>query len=161
MILAGTGHRPQRLGGHSKDVLRALIALADSYLEENPPDLVISGVALGWDTALAIAAIRRKIPTKGYVPFEGQDNRWPAEDRQRYRKILSKCVSTVYATPHGYSPRAMQRRNELMVDDSDCVLALWDGVEQGGTWNCIRYAREQGRSIVNLWEKWEVPEFEI
>jgi uncharacterized phage-like protein YoqJ len=161
MTICATGHRPPALGGYSKDVLRALIAVADTYLEEHPPELVISGMALGWDTAIAIAAIRRKIKLKGYIPFQGQDARWPAESRQRYRKILGRCESTVIACPHGYSPDAMQFRNQLMVDDSELVVALWNGGEQGGTWNCVRYAREQGREIVNLWEKYEGVRFEI
>jgi len=161
MIICGTGHRPDKLGGYSKDVLRGLIEVADRWLERNPPSMVISGVALGWDTALAIAALRRSIPTKAYVPFEGQDSKWPEESRRRYRKILSKCQSTVFASIHGYTSTCMQFRNKLMVDDSELVLALWNGEEKGGTWNCIRYAREKGRTIVNLWEKYRVPEFEI
>ena len=34
-----------------------------------------------------------------------------------------------------------------MVDRSDLVLAVWNGKEQGGTWNTIRYARLKGKEI--------------
>ncbi len=152
MTICGTGHRPNKLGGYSNDVLRKLVALADQWLAEHNPDLVISGMALGWDTALAIAALRRGIRTKGYIPFEGQESRWPVESQRRYRTILGKCVGMTIASNQGYSPAAMQRRNELMVDDSDLVLALWDGGEQGGTWNCVEYAQKKGSEVVNLWE---------
>ncbi|WP_188052008.1 hypothetical protein [Azospirillum sp. Sh1] len=48
----------------------------------------------------------------------------------------------------------MNTRNEWMVDHSDRLLALWDG-SQGGTANCVRYARGLGRPIDNLWSEWE------
>ena len=48
----------------------------------------------------------------------------------------------------------MQQRNELMVNDSDMVLALWDGESAGGTWNCIQYAGKVEKEIVNLWDAW-------
>lgn len=39
-------------------------------------------------------------------------------------------------------PWMYQRRNEWMVDNSDnAVLAVWDGTEKGGTFNCVKYAR--------------------
>ena len=155
MTICGTGHRPPKLGGYSNEILKALIDLAGDWLDEHKPDEVISGLALGWDTALAIAALRRGIKTKGYRPCAGQDMRWPKPHRDRYAKILARCSSVLTAHPHGYVPSCMQRRNELMVDDADLVLALWDGVEQGGTWNCIEYAGRVGKKVENLWEKWE------
>jgi hypothetical protein len=27
------------------------------------------------------------------------------------------------------------------------VIAVWDGIEQGGTWNTIDYARKRGKEI--------------
>ncbi len=153
MTICGTGHRPDKLGGYSKDVLRALITLADAWLAANAPEKVISGVALGWDTALAIASLRRGIPTHAYTPCPGQDSRWPEESRRRYRKILGKCESVLTACPKGYTASCMQRRNELMVDDADLVLALWSGAP-GGTRNCVGYAREKGVKVENLWEAW-------
>ena len=42
-----------------------------------------------------------------------------------------------------------------MVDNCDVLLALWDGVERGGTWYTILYARFKGRPVVHLWASWE------
>ena len=41
---------------------------------------------------------------------------------------------------------AFRARNRWMVDNRDALLALWDGVEQGGTWYTVHYARSKGLS---------------
>lgn len=46
----------------------------------------------------------------------------------------------------------MQLRNKWMVDKSDIVIAVWDGSE-GGTNNCVQYATENKKRIINLWKK--------
>lgn len=55
MILAVTGHRPNKLGGYSKQAYRKLVKIAEVNLKKLNPDKVISGMALGWDQALAQA----------------------------------------------------------------------------------------------------------
>lgn len=152
-VFSATGHRPEKLGGYEKSVLEGLVQLAEAYLIHEAPDNVISGVALGWDTAWAIAALRLGIDLVSAVPFEGQELRWPAQSQARYRKILSKSQHVEIVSPGGYSSYAMQKRNEWMVDNSDRVVALWDG-SSGGTGNCIRYAKKRNAEIDNLWACW-------
>lgn len=153
LIFSATGHRPEKLGGYDSSVLEDLTRLAEAYLTLESPDEVISGVALGWDTAWAIAAIRLGIDLVAAVPFEGQEGRWPAQSQKRYRKILSKARHVEIVCPGGYSAAAMQKRNEWMVDNSHRVVALWDG-SSGGTGNCIKYARSRKAEIDVLWGCW-------
>ena len=61
-------------------------------------------------------------------------------------EILFRCDRTEIVSPK-YDKGCMQRRNQYMVDRSDLVLAVWNGKEQGGTWNTIRYARSKGKEI--------------
>ena len=42
----------------------------------------------------------------------------------------------------------MQIRNRWMVDNSDLVLAVFDGKKEGGTWNCVKYAKSKNKEIV-------------
>jgi hypothetical protein len=35
--------------------------------------------------------------------------------------------------------------------DNGLLLALWDGAPNGGTYNCINYAANQGLPIINAW----------
>jgi uncharacterized phage-like protein YoqJ len=151
MIVAGTGHRPNKVGGYSQEASSKLYYLAKDWLAVNKPDKVISGMALGWDQALANAAYVLDIPFVAAVPFAGQQQAWPEESRQFFDFLLGAAEEIVIVSDGGYAPWKMQVRNEWMVDHCDTVLALWDG-NNGGTGNCIKYANKVGKPIVNLWE---------
>lgn len=154
LVLAGTGHRPDKLGGYGADISARLVDLARAALTKYQPDEVISGMALGWDTALALAAIDLGIPLTAAVPFEGQERKWRPEQQELFRTILAQATNVVVVSPGGYAVWKMQVRNEWMVDRATGMLALWDG-SSGGTGNCIAYARTREVEIVNLWSTWE------
>ena len=150
MIICGTGHRPNKVGGYSLEAGARLFKIARYWLSQNKPDKVISGMAMGWDMALAHAAAHLGIQLIAAVPFKGQENRWSYQTVNFYHDLLSKAEEVVYVSEEGYAPWKMQVRNEWMVDHCDKVLALWDG-SAGGTGNCIKYAEKVGKPIVNLW----------
>ncbi len=154
MVISGTGHRPDKLGGYGDAVADALRSLATERLADLKPHKVISGLALGWDTALAEAAADLNIPLIGAVPFVGQESMWPATSRARYKTVLARCVDVKICSPGGYAPYKMQARNQWMVDNSDLVLALWNG-SLGGTANCVRYAEVSRKPIINCWDKFK------
>jgi hypothetical protein len=37
-----------------------------------------------------------------------------------------------------------------MVDDCDVLLAVWDGIRVGGTWDTIKYARANRKKIIYI-----------
>ena len=153
MILTGTGHRPNKIGGYGVDIARHMELLAEECLVELKPDVVISGMALGWDQALAFAAHHQKIDWWAYVPFKNQDKMWPEKSKQVYAQLLLLANRVVIVCDGEYAPWKMQKRNEAMIDQCDTVLALWNG-SGGGTANCVAYANKIGRPIINVWEKW-------
>lgn len=154
-VTAGTGHRPPKLGGYSPGVRGALYRMARQWLEAEQPGCVISGMALGWDQALAQASYDVGIPWHAYIPFEGQEKAWPETSQATYHELLRHAARKVYTSAPGYAAWKMQRRNEAMVDACTHVLALWDGSE-GGTHNCVKYAELKGKPIINLWETWRL-----
>lgn len=155
MIVCGTGHRPNKLGGYGKEAFDNLVTLAHMYLcAGNPVDEVISGGALGWDQALATASIQLSIPTVLALPFPGFEDRWPKESRDYLYGLMTRAYIVKFVCEPGYAGWKMQERNKWMVDHSDLVLALWDG-STGGTGNCIQYAKKVGKPITNLWEIYE------
>lgn len=155
MIISGTGHRPNKLGGYSSEVSDRLMLLARDWMIAYKPERVITGMALGWDQALAQAARSLDIPYTAAVPFDGQENAWPLNSQILYRDLLVDADDRELVCEGGYAPWKMQKRNEWMVDHADRVLALWDG-SSGGTANCIAYANKVGKPITNLWWAWEL-----
>jgi len=149
MIVAISGHRPNKLGGYNLPnptyikVCRAI----DKQLRELKPSKVISGMALGIDQWTANIAIKLGIPFIAAIPFEGQEKKWPESSQKIFHKLLSKAADIVYVSPPGYSASKMQIRNQWMVDQCDTVLAVYDG-SGGGTGNCIEYARSVGKKII-------------
>jgi uncharacterized phage-like protein YoqJ len=114
---------------------------------------MISGMALGWDTAFAIATIRLGIPLVAAVPFSGQESRWPEAAQARYRSIIAAASDVIVVSPGSYAPAAMHARNRWMVDHCDALAALWNGSPDGGTAACVRYAASVGRQTINLWSE--------
>lgn len=159
MVICGTGHRPDKLGGYGQVVTDKLIDTAFNYLvvahgvrSDRMIDKVISGGALGWDQALAWATLRLKIPLIMALPFKDFDQKWPSASRGKFNLICADAAEVIYVCEEGYAPWKMQERNKWMVDHSDRVLALWNGTD-GGTANCVRYAEKAGKPIINMWEK--------
>lgn len=152
MILAVTGHRPEKLGGYSREIDDKLLRFAAAFLRDADPDKVILGMALGWDQAVARACILLKIPFIAAVPFPGQELRWPEQAQHRYHFLLAHADS-VERISQAYGPGAMQKRNIWMVDRSDEVSALWDG-SSSGTKRCVQYAKGMRKLRENLWGAW-------
>lgn len=151
MIVSATGHRPDKIGGYnSRHDLRNF---ARRVLEPMHPDGVVVGMALGWDTAVCEAAMDLSLPVTAAIPFVGQESMWPGRSQDLYRTLLQRCDKIVIVSPGGYENHKMQLRNEWMVDNSDIVLALWNG-STGGTANCLRYCRKIDKPFLNVWPLW-------
>jgi len=115
----------------------------------------ISGGALGIDTYFADSVLiqRAFVPWIDLViakPFPSQSSKWPAKSQKKFNEICDAADLVVNVSQDPYSPAKMQTRNKWMVDHSGLVLAVWNGKEHGGTWNCIQYARSQGKRIYHL-----------
>lgn len=150
MKIAATGHRPEKLGGYDTANLHASARIARQYLQLADVTEVVSGMAQGWDTAVALAALSLGVPLVAAIPFKGQESKWPEEARKRYFGILRRAKTVYVVSTGGYHPAKMQARNEFMVDYAAGLLAAWDGSD-GGTRNCIDYAILCGKPFDNVW----------
>lgn len=161
--LSGTGHRPDKLGGYHKleqsgrvvvPYLTRYLINCHSEMATHPYDriVVISGMAQGWDTWLMEAAIASGVCyTVAACPCPSQDRKWPPPAREKYQ-ILCGLADKYVEVWHEYDYDCMQLRNEYMVDESDLVLAMWNGTK-GGTGNCIDYCHEVGMDYLNFWSE--------
>lgn len=154
--LGFTGHRVQRLGRtYDAATENALIKLAEAVISKRSPEVVISGMALGWDQAVAKASIHLRVPLLAAVPFPGQEARWKKREIEDYEDLLLKADHVFYVSEEGYSVEKLFLRNEFIVLHSSEIIALWDGEKRGGTWGAIQMAKEHSVPVANVWPSWE------
>lgn len=155
ITIAGTGHRPDKLGGYFAPVEEELTRFLYRYIRDSYPECqrIISGMALGFDQALAKAAINLDLQLVAAVPFKGQEDNWSPAYQTHYNWLLSRAKEVVYVSLPGFEIWKMQKRNEWMINNCDLLLALWNG-SPGGTANCLGYARGK-KPVTNLWSAWK------
>lgn len=162
-VIGVSGHRPQKLGGYGPRVTTRLNQWADAILKRHSPSVVISGMALGVDQAVAQACIRANIPFIAAIPFEGQEKAWPQPSQKTYHALRDAAACVVFSgTRNDLDKRGaaflLNKRNEDMLEillnaSGGTLVALWDG-SSSGTGNCVRSANERGIPVVNYWGSW-------
>lgn len=151
MIVAFTGHRPDKLGGW--DPLHPIVGrvrkgLRDALAREWPTQ-AICGMALGVDTWAAETCVELGIPFVAAVPCDDMESRWPLPSQERFRCLVALAQEVVVVSPGSYQPWKMQRRNEWMVDRCNRLYYVHDG-SPGGTYNCLAYAAQVGRDTQEI-----------
>jgi len=150
-IIAVTGHRPEKLGGYDVEAQKLLVKIAERMLNAFLPTLVYTGMALGWDQAVARACINNSVPFVAAIPFEGQEGRWNAHSQKIYNLILDRAERVVVVSEGGFSVDKMMLRNKYMVDNAELLVAMWDG-SKGGTSNCVTYAQSVNCPVENIYD---------
>ena len=110
----------------------------------------ISGMAIGVDLDFAelILKLRDRYPItlECAIPCPNQTLKWSDNDKLRYNDIL-KRADKISLISERYSPECMLKRNRYMVDKSNVVIAVFNGIEKGGTWHTIQYAKSKNKII--------------
>jgi uncharacterized phage-like protein YoqJ len=145
----------RNVANHHVKVMGRISEILAFWHEKNNLIQCITGMALGADTIFAQAVMHMKslgwpMQLIAAVPFAGQESRWNAKSQTLFHEILKQCDVVKVVCEGGYAPYKMQIRNEWMVDNSHFTLAIWNGIQKGGTWNCIQYARKQGKTVWHL-----------
>lgn len=158
MIYAGTGHRLSVLGpsGEEETTHLKVLRYAQAIIPSYKPTKIISGMAIGWDTAIAIAALENNVPLIAAVPFVGQESVWPKTAQDRYHEILKAAAEVVIVCEGGFAGHKYHERDKWMVAHSEAMIALWNGHPKGGTAATVRYAKQANRELFNVWPGWEV-----
>lgn len=146
-----TGHRPTKLPwgytqeGEAYDTYFKQLTFTVIELIDKGYTHFISGMALGVDIDFAEIILwlrdEKELPIaiECAIPCPNQTFRWKNDQVERYNSILARSdKQTLVSNTYTYS--CMQKRNEYMIDNSSTVIAVWNGIEKGGTWNAVRYA---------------------
>ena len=174
MKICFTGNRPNKLGGYdwlnekNMKIMLEIFRKVENIIKQNSSEEFhfICGGALGVDQ-MAFHICNKlknkydnKITLELAIPFKNQYIKWRFEDIKRYNlhKKQADIVTYVDEIPEYnkynlnagiYDIRKMQLRNMYMVDNSDIVIAVWDGT-RGGTKSCVDYTRKQNKDIINI-----------
>ena len=153
MIFGTTGHRvvqqnePGDLDRFARLFLGVLRGKIGADLE------MITGLARGWDTSVALACCELNIPFRAYTPFKGQERLWPEADRSTYLNLLCEAKSV---TVEGGFPATVfyHLRDQRIVRDGEAGLLALDSGRPSGTHTTVLYADRIGRNVTPLWDDW-------
>jgi uncharacterized phage-like protein YoqJ len=143
MILAITGHRPHKLGGYiiPNPIANEVITKLRESLVILKPEVVLSGMALGVDQWVAQICIDLGVPFDAIIAFEGYETKWPRQSQDWFKHLMAKARKKVLLSTGAYSPSLLHERNYWLVNNSDALLAVWDGRPGSGTASCVQYAQ--------------------
>lgn len=141
-----TGHRdiPEQKKEDITQLLKQEIleAITDGYTH------FISGFATGTDLMFADMVVQLKavypIVLEAAIPYSGR-MKTPDKTFQR----LIRCCDTVKIHSDCYFEGCYARRNCYMVDQSQRIIAVYDGRTTGGTAATLRYAA--GKEVRIVW----------
>lgn len=152
-----TGHRPKGFPfkyGIDKQKYTVYLQMLEEKIElaitEYGITNFISGMALGVDMDFAetVLKLRNKysITLECAIPCPNQTLKWNDKDKLRYNEILNQA-DTVTLVSNRYDRDCMLKRNRFMVDKSQMIIAVFNGIEKGGTWYTINYAKKENKYI--------------
>jgi uncharacterized phage-like protein YoqJ len=151
MIVAVTGHRPQSLDG-DRDYKSPLWQEMGKWFSTNitrlKPDLVVTGGAIGVDQFLAKWCYDLGVPYEVARPWADYHVNFNAKDHERLAWLIARAALDTVVYTGGYSVGKLHGRNHYMVDKADKVMAVWNGEPEGGTFACLTYARDRGKSVL-------------
>lgn len=115
---------------------------------------IVSSLAAGADQFLAGIAVRRGAALRVVIPAHNYEATFTtARERERFSRLLRKAASVSRLTFQQPSEHAFLAAGKRVVDTSDTVVAVWDGLRAaglGGTADIVAYARAQGRPVLHL-----------
>lgn len=148
-ICAFTGHRPTRFAFKYNEAaptcakLKNVLAKQIARLYRCGVTQYLTGCALGVDmwAGAAILALAEQYPElslRCIVPFAGQERQWTTAQQARYNALLQRSSQTVII------------RDRYLVDNSDVLLAVYDGEakKRSGTGYTVRYAQSTGKPVL-------------
>lgn len=160
-VLAGTGHRPDKIGFQERYIREHIRTVLLHYC----PSEVVSGMAVGFDQWWADEALSLGFRVHAAVPFLGQESRWPREVQTAYHALLRRVhvVTVVTRERPANDTQAnnwLMDRNAFMVDRAHGVIACYNGDLDGGTCNAVRYAQIR-RKLAYTFNPYDlVPDYE-
>ena len=157
MYCCFTGHRPESMPWitdendiRSKNLKKLLLNLTEQAIDDGYTDF-FCGMARGIDTlaaevVLSLATENPSVKLHAVLPCPDQHINWSEKDKEKHKNLLSLADSKIIISPM-YTDTCMLTRNRYMVDNSDRLIAVWNGSFKGGTAYTVRYAKKENKEI--------------
>ena len=144
-----TGHRPEKLSLSENEVKHLLEKAIDNVIADGYVTF-ITGMAKGTDIWAAEIVLELKddypnITLEAAIPCRSQADRWNIVSKKRYNRLLLLCDKVTYVN-EAYTKNCMMERNIYMIDNSDYVVAVWNG-KPSGTGKTVEYAVNCGKDV--------------
>ena len=151
MRVGVTGHQRLNEPARWSWVKRELDHLLSSL---SPPLIGITSLAVGAGQLFAIAVLQQGGSLEVVVPFTGYEfTSSDGHDRQEYTRLLQRALKAEVMEKQGSNEDAYYASGRRMVNESDLIVAVWDGkpaVGLGGTGDVVNYALQQRKRTVQI-----------
>jgi hypothetical protein len=147
MIVAWTGHRPD-LFRDPAVAWAEVDSAARALVNHEAVTQFLVGGQRGVDTWAALSAIALGVPFSLILPLplptftlDWSDT----NDRKALDRIASRAIEVRVAS--GDPDQAFTERNRLLATSADLLVAVWTGIEGGGTAETIAFARRANTPV--------------
>lgn len=153
MKVAFTGHRPEQLTGIDEEKLCDLIFMEVARCIDEGCDTFYCGAARGADIICGECVMELRESSElnvrlvCVIPFRDQAVGWSDIWKMRYWRLRRNADQNIQLGDE-FKRGCFQIRNRYMVDQADCVLAIYNGSGQGGTAYTVEYAKKKGKKVV-------------
>ncbi|MDE6379524.1 MAG: DNA-processing protein DprA [Muribaculaceae bacterium] len=115
-----------------------------------PGMVIVSGLALGIDSAAHESALKAGLPTVAVVAH-GLNTIYPAQNRDLARRIIAAGGAIVSEYPSGVTPYRSRflERNRIVATMTDAVLVA-ESADKGGAMSTAAVASSYGRELIAL-----------
>lgn len=148
--VGATGH--QNIPAGALNFIRNALGVALDSAE--PVSEGVSSLAVGADQLFAEAILDRGWRLRVVLPSHGYESTFDPRAREDYERLLSSASKVETLDFPEPSERAFLAAGKRMVDLSDRVIAVWDGLEAGGlggTGDIVAYAKLKRTPVEVIW----------
>jgi uncharacterized phage-like protein YoqJ len=166
--IAFSGHRPDKLDNDYEmrsPLVRKIEGELCNLIQIEQPREILIGMAIGIDTLVGRLSLALGFPYIACLPFKGQERKWSQYDQDLFHALLKNAREIVicdfknrivtyeeYLEMEGSPPMLWKytRRNIYMVDRSDKLVGVSDGMPGSGTEGTIKYAVGQVKPVIRI-----------
>ena len=149
-----TGHRKITV---TQELKGRLYIELEQLVKNGVTEFYVGG-AIGFDTLAeqTVTELKKSYPQVRLnlvlpCPTEQQTQKWSAEDKTEYFRLLSLADSVEICCEH-YTADCMKKRNQRLVDLADICVCYFDpSNDRSGTGQTVRMVQRKGITTINVY----------